>query len=88
MHDYRGYTIGAYAIGGFFGSLASKYMNVWFGRRDNIMISCLWMVLGGLLSACAINIGMVNYIKSPCSKLRLIPLFNSYSTLLVVLLLE
>ncbi|KAG0750467.1 hypothetical protein G6F62_002917 [Rhizopus arrhizus] len=53
-----GYTIGAYAIGGFFGSLASKYMNVWFGRRDNIMISCIWMVLGGLLSACAINIGM------------------------------
>ncbi|CAO3667141.1 hypothetical protein G6F70_007885 [Rhizopus microsporus] len=53
-----GYTIGAFAIGGFFGSLASKYMNVWFGRRDNIMISCLWMAIGGLLSACSTNIGM------------------------------
>ncbi|CAO3703258.1 unnamed protein product [Rhizopus stolonifer] len=53
-----GYTVGAFAIGGFFGSLASKYMNVWFGRRDNIMISCFWMILGGILSSCAINVGM------------------------------
>ncbi|CAO3622646.1 unnamed protein product [Mucor fragilis] len=53
-----GYTIGAFAIGGFFGSLASKYTNVWFGRRDNIMISCGWMMIGGILSACAINLTM------------------------------
>ncbi|KAI8092143.1 general substrate transporter [Gilbertella persicaria] len=59
MDSYTwGYTIGAFAIGGFFGSLASKYLNVWFGRRDNIMISCIWMILGGILSACAINLGM------------------------------
>lgn len=53
-----GWTIGAFAIGGFFGSLASKYMNVWFGRRDNIMISCGWMIAGGILSACAVNLTM------------------------------
>ncbi|CAO3631719.1 unnamed protein product [Mucor hiemalis] len=53
-----GYTIGAFAIGGFFGSIASKYMNVWFGRRDNIMISCAWMMVGGILSACSINLTM------------------------------
>ncbi|KAI7894380.1 general substrate transporter [Mucor mucedo] len=53
-----GYTIGAFAIGGFFGSLASKYTNVWYGRRDNIMISCLWMILGGVLSACSVNLVM------------------------------
>ncbi|KAI8367758.1 general substrate transporter [Blakeslea trispora] len=59
MDSYTwGYTIGAYAIGGFFGSIASKYLNVWFGRRDNIMISCFWMIVGGILSACAINLGM------------------------------
>ncbi|GAA5808701.1 hypothetical protein MFLAVUS_002096 [Mucor flavus] len=56
-----GYTIGAFAIGGFFGSLASKYMNVWFGRRDNIMISCLGMMLGGILSATSINIVMYSF---------------------------
>jgi sugar porter (SP) family MFS transporter len=55
---FRGYTIGAFAIGGFFGSLASKYLNVRFGRRDNIMISCGFMMLGGILSATSINIGM------------------------------
>ncbi|KAI9252111.1 general substrate transporter [Sporodiniella umbellata] len=53
-----GYTVGSFAIGGFFGSLASKYTNVWFGRRDNIMVSCLWMILGGILSSCATNVGM------------------------------
>ncbi|KAI8378754.1 general substrate transporter [Choanephora cucurbitarum] len=59
MDNYTwGYTIGAYAIGGFFGSIASKYLNVKFGRRDNIMLSCLWMIMGGILSACAVNVGM------------------------------
>lgn len=44
------------------------YLNVWFGRRDNIMIACGWMILGGILSACAINIGMVtkNPLRSNC----------------------
>lgn len=53
-----GFTVGAYAIGGFFGAIASKYLNVWFGRRDNIMLSCILMIIGGILSACAINLGM------------------------------
>ncbi|KAI9364122.1 general substrate transporter [Pilaira anomala] len=56
-----GYTIGAFAIGGFFGSLASKYLNVWFGRRDNIMLSCMGMILGGVLSATSINIVMYSF---------------------------
>ncbi|KAI8987912.1 general substrate transporter [Mycotypha africana] len=56
--DVWGYTIGAYAVGGFFGSIASKYFNVWFGRRDNIMMSCGWMIAGGILSACAVNLTM------------------------------
>ncbi len=33
-------------------------MNGWFGRRENIMISCVWMMIGGILSACAINLTM------------------------------
>jgi sugar porter (SP) family MFS transporter len=55
---FRGYTVGSFAIGGFFGSIASKYLNVRFGRRDNIMISCVFMILGGILSATSINIAM------------------------------
>lgn len=35
------------------------YLNQWFGRRDNILIACAWMILGGILSATAINVGMV-----------------------------
>ncbi|ORY91195.1 general substrate transporter [Syncephalastrum racemosum] len=59
MSDFTwGYTVGAFALGGMAGSLATVYLNQWFGRRDNIMISCGWFIFGGILSACAINIGM------------------------------
>lgn len=62
FHDViRGYTVGAFALGGMAGSLATVYLNQWFGRRDNIMISCGWFIVGGILSACAINIGMVTH---------------------------
>ncbi|KAI9253520.1 general substrate transporter, partial [Phascolomyces articulosus] len=53
-----GYTVGAYALGGLAGSFSTMYMNVWFPRRINIMISCAWFIFGGVLSACAVNIGM------------------------------
>lgn len=53
------YTIGAFALGGLFGSLATMFTNRFFGRRDNIMISCAWFIAGGLLSSVSINIGMV-----------------------------
>ncbi|KAI9488217.1 general substrate transporter, partial [Zychaea mexicana] len=53
-----GYTVGAFALGGLVGSLATMYFNVWFGRRMNIIISCCWFIFGGILSACAVNIGM------------------------------
>ncbi|KAI8138322.1 general substrate transporter [Fennellomyces sp. T-0311] len=59
MSDFTwGYTVGAFALGGLVGSLATTYLNVWFGRRANIMISCGWMIIGGILSSAAINIGM------------------------------
>ncbi|KAI7857488.1 general substrate transporter [Circinella umbellata] len=53
-----GYTVGAYALGGLAGSFSTMYMNVWLPRRINIMISCAWFIFGGILSACAVNIGM------------------------------
>ncbi|KAI8391384.1 general substrate transporter [Radiomyces spectabilis] len=53
-----GFTVGAFALGGLAGSLSTMYLNHWFGRRDNIMIACGWMILGGILSATSINIGM------------------------------
>ncbi|KAI9488218.1 general substrate transporter [Zychaea mexicana] len=53
-----GFTVGAFALGGLVGSLATTYLNLWFGRRLNIMISCGWFILGGILSAVSINIGM------------------------------
>jgi predicted MFS family arabinose efflux permease len=59
INNDRGTTIGAYALGGLVGSLASKYFNDHFGRKTNIMIAGLWMIFGGLFSALSINIPMV-----------------------------
>ncbi|KAJ8654842.1 hypothetical protein O0I10_009566 [Lichtheimia ornata] len=58
MEGQTCYTIGAFALGGLFGSLATMFTNRIFGRRDNIMISCGWFIAGGLLSSVSINIGM------------------------------
>ncbi|KAI9029935.1 general substrate transporter [Phycomyces nitens] len=62
MSDFTwGYTIGAFPIGGFFGSIASMYLNNQFGRRTNMLIACGWMIAGGILSSCAINIVMYSF---------------------------
>ncbi|KAI9253522.1 general substrate transporter [Phascolomyces articulosus] len=59
MSDFTwGFTVGAFALGGLFGSFITTYSNVKFTRRHNIMISCCWFILGGILSATSINIGM------------------------------
>ncbi|KAF7730948.1 hypothetical protein EC973_000994 [Apophysomyces ossiformis] len=50
--------VGAFPLGGLVGSLASMYLNTWFGRRDNIILACVWMIIGGILSACSINVAM------------------------------
>ncbi|KAL0095706.1 general substrate transporter [Phycomyces blakesleeanus] len=62
MSDFTwGYTIGAFPIGGFFGSIASMYLNNKYGRRANMLIACAWMIAGGILSSCAINIVMYSF---------------------------
>ncbi|KAG2227878.1 hypothetical protein INT45_002116 [Circinella minor] len=53
-----GVTVGVFALGGLVGSFLTIYSNVKFGRRHNIMISCGWFILGGILSGTAVNIGM------------------------------
>ncbi|KAL7318219.1 Bifunctional purine biosynthesis protein PurH [Mucor circinelloides] len=53
-----GTTIGAYALGGLVGSLATRYLNDRFGRKTNMMIAGFWMILGGMLSALSINTPM------------------------------
>ncbi|KAI7865652.1 general substrate transporter [Spinellus fusiger] len=50
-----GYTIGAFSIGGFFGSIASMYTNTWYSRRMNLLIAGAWLIAGGILSSCATN---------------------------------
>ncbi|EPB81457.1 hypothetical protein HMPREF1544_11822 [Mucor circinelloides 1006PhL] len=53
-----GTTVGAYALGGLVGSLATRYLNDRFGRKTNMMIAGFWMILGGMLSALSINTSM------------------------------
>ncbi|ORZ15910.1 general substrate transporter [Absidia repens] len=53
-----GYTIAAYPIGGVVGSFVSMYSNVWFGRRHNIMITCILFIIGNVISAVSINVPM------------------------------
>ncbi|KAF1804450.1 general substrate transporter [Mucor lusitanicus] len=53
-----GTTIGAYALGGLVGSIASRYLNDRFERKTNMMIAGFWMILGGMLSALSINTPM------------------------------
>ncbi|GAN02877.1 solute carrier family 2, facilitated glucose transporter member 1-like isoform X2 [Mucor ambiguus] len=53
-----GTTIGAYALGGLVGSLASRYLNDRFERKTNMMIAGFWMILGGMLSALSVNTPM------------------------------
>ncbi|KAI7856704.1 major facilitator superfamily domain-containing protein, partial [Circinella umbellata] len=53
-----GVTVGVFALGGLVGSFLTIYSNVKFGRRHNIMISCGWFILGGILSGTAVHIGM------------------------------
>ncbi|KAI8384463.1 general substrate transporter [Radiomyces spectabilis] len=53
-----GFTVGAFPLGGLVGGLASMNLNNWFSRRTCILISCGWFILGGVLSACAVNLYM------------------------------
>ncbi|KAI9301054.1 general substrate transporter [Cunninghamella echinulata] len=57
-HLTWGHTISAYPIGGVVGSFVSKYSNVYFGRRHNIMITCLLFIIGNVISAVGINAPM------------------------------
>ncbi|KAI8369586.1 general substrate transporter [Radiomyces spectabilis] len=53
-----GYTVGAFALGGLAGALATTYLNVWFTRRQNIIISCGLYIVGGVLSAASAHVVM------------------------------
>ncbi|KAI9315496.1 general substrate transporter [Dichotomocladium elegans] len=53
-----GYTVAAFALGGFVGGLLTKQLNIWFSRRVNMVIAGAMMIIGGILSSTAINIAM------------------------------
>ncbi|ORX49204.1 hypothetical protein DM01DRAFT_1394497, partial [Hesseltinella vesiculosa] len=53
-----GLTVSAYALGGIAGALISKYANALYSRRTNIMATCVFFIIGNLLSAVSVNVPM------------------------------
>lgn len=53
--SFRGFAVGAHALGGFFGGLVANHLQGNFGRKKTLLFNtCFWLA-GSIITSLAIN---------------------------------